>query len=125
MTLQERKHGSGSLDSVGLAIRDRLFPDGGVMAFASHVLHLLILGLAGTVMLIAVLMGRNPLAQAPRQVRRITVVFLLIFLLLEMVDVLENPSSAPVLINAWAVLGLAMGSVASLLMLRVRPAPEE
>ena len=90
------------------------------MASALDVFHLLILGLCGTAMFVAVLMGKNPLAQAPPQVRRLTVVFLLIFLLLEMMDVLVTPSSAPVLANSWAVFGLAMGSVASLLMLRVR-----
>ncbi len=95
------------------------------MTFATHVFHLLILGLCGTVMLIAVLMGKNPLAQAPRQVRRLAVVFWLIFLLLEMLDVLETLSSAPVLVNSWAVFGLAMGSLATLLMLRVRPTREE
>lgn len=95
------------------------------MAYALHVFHLVFVGFCGTVMLVAVLMGRNPLAQAPPPVRRLTVVFLLIFWLLEMLDVLEAPSSAPVLVNSWAVFGLSMGSVASLLLLRVRQAPSE
>lgn len=95
------------------------------MAYALHVFHLVFVGLCGAVMLVAVLLGRNPLAQAPPPVRRLTVVFLLIFWILEMLDVLETPSSAPALVNSWAVLGLAMGSVASLLLLRVRLAPGE
>ncbi len=95
------------------------------MAYALHISHLLILGLSGTAMLAAVLMGRNPLAQVTPQVRRLTVLFLLVFWLLELVDVMEAPSSAPMLAIARALMGSAMASVASLLLLRVRQPPRD
>ena len=91
------------------------------MLLAIDISLLLLLGLCGTGLLIAVIVGKNPLAEAPRQARWLTVAFLLVYFTLETLDVLQRPSGAPRLVNAWAVFGLVMGLLASLLMLRGRP----
>ena len=85
-----------------------------------RLIHLSILGLAGMVWMGAVAFGKNPLVGAPPQIRRLTVLFWVIFLSFEMLEVWEGRAQVSPLLTTWALIGLLMALLATVLMLTRR-----